>query len=101
MAAMVAIAWTWANEKQKTETTSIQEYYCPHCNVQLQQAYVKVGERRCGQCKGKGWYGYGHTKEECRKNKTLCDPCNYCEGKGIQDIKDYRWVCSKCQGIFK
>ncbi|MCM1079859.1 MAG: hypothetical protein NC344_09140 [Bacteroidales bacterium] len=97
MIAVTAMAWTSAKESRTAETTSPQGYYCPNCDVQLHQALVKVGEKRCRQCNGKGWYGYGRTKDACRRNGTLCDPCNYCGGRGVQPIKDYRWVCPRCQ----
>ncbi len=69
--AMLAIAWTFAKDEQKTKSPSQQGYYCPHCDVQLRQMLVKVGERTCRACKGKGWYGYGRTKEDARRNGSM------------------------------
>ncbi|MDE6150674.1 MAG: hypothetical protein K2G12_01600 [Prevotella sp.] len=98
--ALLATAWSFAKEEQKVTNPAQQGYYCTRCDVQLRQMLVKVGERTCRACKGKGWYGYGRTKEECRKNGTLSDPCNYCGGRGVAEIKEYRWVCPRCQGRF-
>ena len=92
---LLAAAWSFAKDEQKATHSTQQGYYCPHCDVQLRQKLVKVGERTCRACKGKGWYGYGRTKEECRRNRTLSDPCNYCGGRGVEDIKGYRWGLPK------
>ena len=62
--ALLAIAWSFAKNEQKAAHPTQQGYYCPHCDVQLRQMLVKVGERTCRACKGKGWYGYGRTKED-------------------------------------
>lgn len=97
---LLAAAWSFAKDEQKATLSTQQGHYCPHCDVQLRQMLVKVGERTCRACKGKGWYGYGRTKEECRRNRTLSDPCNYCGGRGVEDIRGYRWVCPRCQGRF-
>ncbi len=99
--AIFTMALSFAEDKQETNVPMQQACYCPHCDVQLRQMLVKVGERTCRACKGKGWYGTGRTREEMRRNGTLSDPCNYCGGRGVVDVKDYRWVCPNCQGRFR
>lgn len=98
--AMVTIVWAFAKDEPKKEAASQQGYYCPRCNVELREAYVQIGTKRCTACKGKGWYGYGRTREEMRRNGSLCDPCNYCGGKGVEPIKGFRWVCPQCQARY-
>ncbi|MGN1214174.1 MAG: hypothetical protein ACI4TR_04690 [Bacteroidaceae bacterium] len=98
--AIMAAAWSFATDKRETPQPT-QEYQCPYCKVQLRHTLVVVNTRTCNACKGKGWYGYGRTKEACRRNGTLCDPCNYCDGRGRQEVKDYRWVCPRCQRRFR
>lgn len=92
--AVFAVVLAFAKEGQRIEIKGQSEYYCPHCNVKLRQAYVKVGERTCRACNGRGWYG-------SKKYGTYTNPCNYCGGRGVVDVKAFRWVCPNCQGRFR
>lgn len=107
--ALAATIAAWAgtgksesNNNLGTESVVLQtERKCLQCpNQKLEERLVTVGWKKCDKCNGNGWYGYGKTKEECRKNRSLCDPCNYCQGKGKQPIKDWRWVCPRCKAVY-
>lgn len=108
--ALAATVAVWAgNERSVPSTTrstvtssSQEEHKCLQCiNQRLEQRYITVGWKKCEQCNGKGWFGEkGKSKEECRRNKTLADPCPYCKGKGKQEIKDWRWVCPRCKAVY-
>lgn len=80
---------------------STKGYTCPYCKVELIHKYVEVGRKECNACHGKGWYGTHKTKRESYEKGYLCDPCNYCNGKGTQPIKDYRWICPRCKTKFR
>lgn len=102
---VATLAWAAkpnASKTAKTKTFQQVEKYCPNCNVKLVERYVQVGKKECRACKGKGWYGTpGKTKEQSRRDGTLCDPCNYCDGKGYDPVKAYRWVCPNCNQRYK
>ena len=92
---------TSTNSSAKTKTAQ-EEHKCLQCpNQKLEERYITVGWKKCKECMGKGWFGEkGKSKEECRKNKTLADPCPYCNGKGKKAIKDWRWVCPRCKAVY-
>lgn len=68
---------------------------CPRCGKPMVRHDGKY-EVKCKECKGKGWYGFGKTKEEARKNRTLQDPCNYCGGKTTKTLEGKHWECPRC-----
>lgn len=105
--ALVVATVAWAansntSKSVKTKTFKQEEKYCPYCqNQKLVERYVQIDKKKCQACKGKGWYGTpGKTKEQSRKDGTLCDPCNYCNGKKYDPIMGYRWVCPRCNKQF-
>lgn len=104
---LIVATLAWAakpntSESVKTKTFQQVEKYCPDCKTKLVERYVKVGKKECQGCKGKGWYGTANkTKEQCRRDGFLCDPCNYCHGKRYEPIMGWRWVCPDCNKRYK
>lgn len=97
----ITLVCVFAKTEEVPMNVATKGYTCPYCNVDLIHKYIEVGRETCRACKGKGWYGTHRTKEESREKGVLCDPCNYCNGKCTQPIKDYRWVCPSCYTKFK
>lgn len=98
---LITLACVFAKTETAPMNVATKGYTCPYCKVDLVHKYVEVGREKCNACKGKRWYGTHRTKQESREKGLLCDPCNYCDGRGTQPIKDYRWICPRCKRKFK